>query len=876
MTAMATSASPNLFERLGRSPAPDTDRLFEIFVAWVAERGLELYPAQEEAILEILTDHHVILKTPTGSGKSLVAVALHFLTVARGKRAVYTSPIKALVNEKFLELCDVFGPAQVGMSTGDSTVNRDAPILCCTAEILANMALSQGAAAPAHAIVMDEFHYYADRERGVAWQIPLLLMKDATFLLMSATLGDTRDLEQRLFDLTGKKAVSVASNHRPVPLEFIYSEDPIHEAVADLVAKERAPIYLVNFTQREAADEAQNLMSTDVTPKDLKRQIVEHLSGVKFDTPYGKEMQRFVRHGIGLHHGGLLPKYRLMVEKLSRLGLLRVISGTDTLGVGVNIPIRTVLFTQLCKFDGDKTRILAVRDFKQIAGRAGRKGFDNYGYVVAQAPAHVIENKRLDRQAALAASEGKKKKVVKRQPPTKGYVPWGEDTFRQLVDGIPEALESRFTVSHGMLLELMQRPDNAYVRGGGYRRLVELIALSHESEHSKRQLRRRARGLFQSLVKAQILKLAPSEYFRGREASVSTALQTDFSLLQTLSLFLVEALETLDPKHPEYAIDVVSFCEAILEDPRAILNCQLHVLKSQLISEWKAEGIEYDERMKRLEQVTWPKPKADHLYALYDIFQAAHPWVGQENVSPKSIMRDMHERYMTFNEYVKELGLERIEGTLLRYLSEGFKTLVRTVPATLRTDELMDVIAFFRTVLARVDASLIQEWERLMYGAEQTVQPELAAPLDITKDRRAFQARIRAELHAFVKALASRDWEEAAALLAPPTTDDPSLTPWTPEQIAAAIAPFEAAHGDVVFDHRARMTDKTQLIAEGRHVFTVRQTLVARTAGVRPVEADIDPDFVADAETWYLEGVIDLRADQNPEGALIMLRAIAC
>ena len=872
---MVEAHTRNLFERIaGR--VHSTESLFEVFVEWVTERGFELYPAQEEAILEILTDHHVLLKTPTGSGKSLVAVALHALALSRGQRAVYTSPIKALVNEKFLDLCEVFGPAQVGMMTGDTSVNRDAPVICCTAEILANMALREGKKANAHFIVMDEFHYYADRERGWAWQVPLLLLEKATFLLMSATLGDTTEIEKRLLTLTGKPAVSVTSSHRPVPLEFEYSEEPLHDAVATRSKSGKAPIYLVNFTQREAADEAQNLMSQDFTPKEDKKKIAEQLPGKLFDTPYGKEMQRYLRHGVGLHHGGLLPKYRLLVEKLARAGLLRVISGTDTLGVGVNIPIRTVLFSKLCKFDGDKTRLLSVRDFKQIAGRAGRKGFDVRGYVVAQAPEHVIENKRLEQSAQAAANEGKKKKVVKKQPPNKGYVPWSEDTFKGLVDGVPEPLESSFQVTHGMLIELVQRRDNAYVKGGGVRRLIEIVGLCHESAHGKKMLRRKVRELFQGLRKAEILQVRAAEYFRGKEVFVAENLQTDFSLMQALGLFLVEAIDTLSPESPEYALDVVSFVEAIIEEPTSILMRQLDKKKGDLIAEWKAEGVEYDERMRRLEEVTWDKPKADILYELFDRFSEAHPWVASMNVRPKSILRDMAERYMSFNEYVRELGLEKIEGMLLRYLSEGFKTLVHTVPVKARTDELIDLIAFYRTVLARVDSSLIQEWERLMYGEEQTALPELAAPLDITKDKRTFKARIRSELHALVKALSLGDYEEAASLVR--QTDEEV---WTAGRIEAALGDFIATHGRVVFDHTARLADKTQVTAEGRHEFVVRQVLVAPVDRIGPLAtafglladraaAEAGEDEV-DADAWMIEGRIDLRADTAPEGPMISL-----
>lgn len=834
-----------------RLPADaDADALFDLFLDWVGERDLALYPAQEEAILEVFTDNHVVLKTPTGSGKSLVAVAMHLHALARGKRSYYTSPIKALVSEKFFDLCSIFGPQRVGMMTGDSAVNRDAEIICCTAEILANIALREGVDARADYVVMDEFHYYADKERGVAWQIPLLLLERATFLLMSATLGDTRPIEEHIERTTGRRVAVVSSEQRPVPLAYDYSEEPLHEALARLVDQERAPIYLVNFTQRESAEEAQNLMSVNFASKEDKRAIADEIADVRFDTPYGKEMQRYLKHGIGLHHGGLLPKYRLVVERLSRKGLLKVISGTDTLGVGVNIPLRTVLFTKLCKYDGQKTGILSVRDFKQIAGRAGRKGFDDQGYVVAQAPAHIIENKRIEGRASAAG----KKKFVRKQPPQKGYMPWNEETFRALVERPPEPLESSFQVTHGMMVDLLQRPGNAYRKGGGYRLLIDLIGKCHEHDGSKRHLRRQARALFKGLRHAYVLEVRPHEYLRGQEVVVQADLQTDFSMMQALSLFLVEALGALDPDSPDFALDVVTLSESILEDPRAVLLKQLDKIKGQLINEMKADGVEYEDRMTRIEGLTWPKPRADFIYRLFEIFEEQHPWVGHENVRPKSILRDMYERYLSFNDYVRELGLERMEGVLMRYLTGGFKTLVQTVPEMYRSDEVIDIIAFFRTALARVDASLIQEWERLMYGEERTVVPELAPPLDISREQRSFRARIRAELHALVKALAEGDWEEAAACVAQPPDD----APWDAARFQAALAPFLEEHERLIFDHTARLTDKTTVLPDGKHRWRVSQVLV-------------DPEG---ENLWAISGEIDLREDTAPEGPMIAVHAI--
>ncbi|HEX7667728.1 MAG TPA: DUF3516 domain-containing protein, partial [Polyangiaceae bacterium] len=545
--------------------ASSDDGILAAILDWVAESGLTLYPAQEEAILEIVGGSNVILNTPTGSGKSLVATALHFEALARDRRSFYTCPIKALVSEKFFALCRDFGADNVGMMTGDATVNHDAPIICCTQEILANLALREGKNADVDDVVLDEFHYYADRERGVAWQIPLLELPHVRFLLMSATMGDATPFAERLTKLNGFPTKIVKSNDRPVPLSFEYRETPLHESVLELARAGRAPIYVVCFTQRSFAEEAQNLMSLDLSTKEEKKAIADALVGTRFDSPYGKELQRFLRHGIGIHHAGLLPKYRLAVEKLAQKGLLKVICGTDTLGVGVNVPIRTVLFTQLCKFDGEKTGILRVRDFKQISGRAGRKGFDDQGYVVAQAPEHVIENLRME---AKAAGDPKKlRKLVKRKPPEFGYVQFDKNTFDRLVASEPEPLESRFSVSHGMLIDMLGR------EGGGCMPMARLIKKSHERPPQKRILGRTALQLFQTLIDAGIV-----EKVDGR-AIVHSDLQQDFSLHHALSLYLVETIEKLDPDSDTYALDILTLVESILENPDIVLRKQVDKLK---------------------------------------------------------------------------------------------------------------------------------------------------------------------------------------------------------------------------------------------------------------------------------------------------------
>jgi superfamily II RNA helicase len=847
MTAAAesTSSLPPLAALLPTSGA-GADELLSRFVSYVTASGLSLYPAQEEALLELMEGKHVVLNTPTGSGKSLVAAALHFKGLAEGKTSFYTSPVKALVNEKFFDLCRLFGPERVGMLTGDASINRDAPIICCTAEILANMALRDGAGR-ADYVVMDEFHYYADRERGMAWQIPLLCLPQTTFLLMSATLGDLHVITEGLTALTKREVAVVRGRERPVPLEFDYRETPLHETISDLVTLNRAPIYLVNFTQRGAAEEAQNLMSVDVSSKSDKEALRDALADATFDTPYGKEFQRFLRHGIGIHHAGLLPRYRLLVERLAQQGLLKVVSGTDTLGVGVNVPIRSVLFTQLCKFDGEKTGVLGVRDFLQIAGRAGRKGFDERGFVVAQAPPHVVENRR------LAAKQAAGKKVVMQKPPTKGYVHWDRGTFDRLVNGTPEPLASRFEVTHGMLLNCLQ----SRAEGGGYRRLISIIARSHGGPRDKRAERRRSAAYFRTLRHARLIVVVPGEAIRGRTVEISPELQRDFSLNQSLSLYLLEAVGVLDRASPVYALDVLTLVEAIVENPDAVLRKQLDQLKTEKMAEMKAAGVEYEERIAQLDALEWPKPNRDFIYATFNDFAERHPWVGQDNVHPKSIAREMYEGFTAFNDYVRSLGLERSEGVLLRYLSQVFKTLEQTVPAAARTDEVLDVIAHLRSLLREVDSSLLEEWEAL---ADPTRRPAKAAraagpPVDPAAERRATVAGIRAELHKLVGALSRRDFSAAARLCAPVAAEG---EPWTAERLTEAMAPFWGEHPVLLTTPDARRPDRTRIdeIAPGK--FRAQQVLV-----------DGEGD-----EDWSLDCLVDLTRPRPDGGPLIELQRI--
>jgi superfamily II RNA helicase len=840
---------PRLRDRLPDAGAIDADAALDRFVGWVAETGITLYPAQEQALLELWAGKHVALSTPTGSGKSLVALGLHWKALCEGRRSFYTAPTKALASEKFFALCDELGAENVGMLTGDASINWAAPVVCCTAEVLMNMALRRGEGADAPYVVMDEFHFYADPERGVAWQVPLLQLPRTTFLLMSATLGNTAPIEEKLARATGREVAHVHSDERPVPLDFEWRETPLHETVEELLSKGRAPVYVVFFTQREAAEQAQALTSAQVATREQRQAIADAIAGFRFDSPYGKDVQRILRQGIGVHHAGLLPKYRLLVEQLARQGLLRVVCGTDTLGVGVNVPIRTVLFSGLVKFDGEKTAVLTVRDFKQIAGRAGRKGFDERGWVVAQAPEHVIENKRLEAKAA----GGKKKPPKKRPPP--GFVGFGRETFERLASSPPEMLVSRFRVTYGMVVSLLQRGEEERIRGTGYRLVAELVEHAHEDVRRKRALRRDAARVFRSLRRAALVQRVFDVDAGAPTVRVSPELQREFSLHQSLGLYVVDALGLLERDSPDYARDVVTLVEAVLEDPRPILQQQEKRARDELLARLKAEGVEYEERIARLQVVTHPKPNEEFLRASFTFFCERHPWLADEPLRPKSVAREMWEGYEDFDNYVRRYGIQRSEGLLLRYLSQLHNTLVRSVPEAARDDELWDAIGFFRALLARVDSSLVEEWEELLRPGEPRGDrpPAAPQPYDLARHPRALAARIRGEMHQLVRALAARDFEGAVGCV----RQDPDDR-WDEPRLEAALAPFFAEHARIVFEPRARTADKTLI-----------KPAVPRRWDVHQVLCDPEGD-----DLWQVEGEVDLADERAPAGPLVRLRRI--
>ena len=767
-----------LTDLLPQTAAPDP--VFDAFASWAADRGLELYPHQEEALIEIVSGANVILSTPTGSGKSLVAAGAHFAALARGWRSFYTAPIKALVSEKFFALCEMFGPANVGMMTGDASVNATAPIICCTAEILASIALREGRDADVGQVVMDEFHYYADPDRGWAWQVPLIELPQAQFVLMSATLGDVTRFENDLTRRTGWPTAVVRSAERPVPLVFSYVLTPLHETLEELLATRQAPVYIVHFTQAAAIEQAQALMSINVCTRAEKDAIAELIGNFRFAAGFGKTLSRLVRHGIGVHHAGMLPRYRRLVETLAQAGLLKVICGTDTLGVGINVPIRTVVFTALSKYDGSTTRLLQAREFHQIAGRAGRAGFDTMGYVVVQAPEHVVEN---ERALAKAGDDPKKRRKVVRKKPAAGFVSWGQPTFERLVASEPEPLKSSFKVSHAMLLGVISRPGDAFAA------MRHLLTDNDEDPAAQRRHIRRAFAIYRALVAGGVVERLAEPDAQGRRWRLTVDLQDDFALNQPLSPLALAAIELLDRDSPDYPLDVLSIIEATLDNPRQVLSAQLFKARGEAVAQMKADGIEYEERLELLDEVTYPRPMADLLEAAYNMYRRGHPWVADHELRPKSVARDMFERAMTFVEYVGYYGLARSEGLVLRYLADAFRALRQTVPEEARTEELADLIEWLGELVRQVDSSLIDEWERLRNPAEVTAADLDERPPAVTGNVRAFRVLVRNALFRRVELAALRRYAELGELDAGAGWD---VGAW-----AGALEPYFEEHDDI-------------------------------------------------------------------------------
>ncbi|CDD40773.1 dEAD/DEAH box helicase [Collinsella sp. CAG:398] len=816
--------SPSWWEPTeGEEPEPwcTADEAFERFLGWCDERGIELWEHQEEALMDLAAGDHVILGTPTGSGKSLVALGMLFLGMAQGRRAYYTAPIKALVSEKFFDLVEVLGRDNVGMITGDTHINTQAPVICCTAEILANQALREGEDTDVGVVAMDEFHYFADPDRGWAWQVPLLTLPHTQFMLMSATLGDVTQIADALEERTGRIVDRVTDAPRPVPLAYEYVDTALEGTVELALRRDEAPLYIVHFSQDAALATAQSLANFGIATKEQREAVKEAAKGTRFTTAFGKILKRLISNGVGVHHAGMLPRYRLLVERLAQQGLLPVICGTDTLGVGINVPIHTVVLTALTKFDGYKMRRLRAREFHQIAGRAGRAGFDTEGMVIAEAPEYEIENAKL---IAKAGDDPKKLRKLKKKKPPEGFVTWSKQTFERLCEAVPETLKPRLRITNSMVLSMVERGGDARAR------VSELIEASLQTPEEKLKLEARASEIFATLIDTGVVVRdeipdgadAPTDAAPRVEYSLTVDLPEDFALDQPLSPFLLAALELLDPESETYTFDLISMVEATLEDPKQVLRAQERQARDAAMAAMKADGVEYEERLERLQDITYPKPLEDLLDAAFTQYCTKVPWAADYELSPKSVLRDMLESAADFKGYIQKLGIARSEGILLRYLAEAFRSLDRTVPLEKRNDQLNDIISWLGFVVRSVDSSLVDEWAAAGEDSAFDAAPPSGADV-VVADRRGMTLLVRNALFRRVSLAARERADELGEL------DEA----WGMGELRwrRALEAFFEAHEELLVDGDARSTafftidesDELKPAAEGGHVWHVHQ-----------------------------------------------------
>ena len=822
----------------GSEPEPwlAPDAAFERFLEWTGDRGIELWEHQEEALMDLAAGDHVILGTPTGSGKSLVALGMLFMGMAQGKRAYYTAPIKALVSEKFFDLVEVLGRDNVGMITGDTHINTSAPVICCTAEILANQALREGEDSDVGCVAMDEFHYFADPDRGWAWQVPLLTLPHAQFMLMSATLGDVSQIAQALERQTGTQVDLVTDAPRPVPLAYEYVDTTLEGTVELALRRGEAPLYIVHFSQDAALSTAQSLANFGIASKEQREQIKEASRGTKFTTAFGKILKRLLSCGVGVHHAGMLPRYRLLVEKLAQQGLLPVICGTDTLGVGINVPIHTVVLTALTKFDGYRMRRLRAREFHQIAGRAGRSGFDTEGMVIAEAPEHDIENAKL---MAKAGDDPKKLRRIKKKKPPEGFVTWNKQTFERLIETQPETLQPRLRITHSMVLSMVEQGGDARAH------VSELIAASLQTDEEKLKLNARADEIFATLIDSGVVVRAevppapdaPADAEAEVDYALTVDLPEDFALDQPLSPFLLAALELLDPESETYTLDLISMVEATLEDPKQVLRAQERAERDRAMAAMKADGIDYEERLERLQEVTYPKPLEEMLAGAFAQYCAEVPWANDYELSPKSVLRDMLESASDFKGYVQKLKIARSEGILLRYLAEAYRSLDRTVPTAKRNERLDDIVSWLGFMVRSVDSSLVDAWEAAGDPAALDIAPPTAAD-QVVADRRGVTLLVRNALFRRVT-LAARDHADQLG-------DLDADFGMTEARWQRALDAYHKEHEEILTDGDARSTAMfsiDEIDEQAAHVWHVHQIFADESADHDfGIMADLDLD----------------------------------
>jgi len=420
--------------------------------------GIEPYPVQELAIGHIFAGRSVLVTVPTGTGKTLMAKAALHLAVGRGQRAIYTTPLRALTEEKFRELSSDFGEANVGFATGDYKVNREAPIQVEVAEILWNRIVADKHVCPAEIVVMDEGHYFNDPERGYVWEQSIIGLDPRTQLVvLSATVGHPERFCQWV-EVTRRVPMElVDSRERKVPLVHEYREDMLIDTVRELAHTGDVPAIVFVFGREQCFEVARLLKSCRrFTTDEEKAKIDELCNEALLPAGCAKELRPLLGHGIGIHHAGILPRYKQLVEQLALERLIKFVVSTETIAAGINLPARTVVFPSLRKFIKQQPRMMTAAEYHQMAGRAGRPQFDDRGLAITLAPEQVVSDLKKELKHTKDVERAKKTVYgrARNDAQRRGDVIWTPELHQELVKGEPAELRSKTKISAEQVLAI--------------------------------------------------------------------------------------------------------------------------------------------------------------------------------------------------------------------------------------------------------------------------------------------------------------------------------------------------------------------------------------------------------------------------------------
>lgn len=697
------------------------DLELEFYEKFFIARGLEPYPVQEQAFDHIFAGRSVLVTVPTGTGKTVIGKAAIHKALALGQKAIYTSPLRALTEEKYRELCEDFGADRVGFATGDYKVNPEAPVQVVVAEILWNRIFGERAGRLADVVVMDEAHYFNDPERGYVWEQSIIGMDPRTQLvLLSATVGDPQQFCAWVYSVRRVEMELVQSHERRVPLYHEYREAYLIEVVRELYDKGDWPAIIFSFSRDQCFEWARLLRSCPRFTTDEERARIEAACDEELlQGGLAKELRALLVHGIGVHHAGILPRYKQLVERLTLERLCKFVVSTETISAGINLPAKRVVFPALRKFIKGKPRLVTSAEYHQMAGRAGRPQFDKEGIAIALAPEGVVQELRKElkelQKRGRAPSEIETERLRKAcyararsQAQAAGDVTWDRETHRKLVEGKPAALASKTKVTPEQILaiglpDLQAPPPPDGTRLPPYLDLHMRSVIDHLllDERSKAEARRTLDMIIDNLKALGVL----DEHGRQIAGKMINRLRG------IDGPFVYYLLMNRDVGY-ELARELVEF----LVDHDVI-----HRILGREGDEKRREWIHKRLRERRRDEpmVTWEDVEEEYertfprelseVEKVHQEFVAGlpHPELHGGKVQ-KTIWKKMEEENLSFLEFVSQNGLEHEEGNLFTYLARVMK-FARMLHEATTLDEFHELEVRVRRRLSAIDERVLEE-----------------------------------------------------------------------------------------------------------------------------------------------------------------------